>query len=500
MVEENGYETSRGGAIGNSSRYADNVIIEKITGDFIGNHAIANNSIVARGGAISNSSTLNTVEITDIQSNFINNYVQATYGTANGGAIVNVAFNADSISKLGNITGDFSGNYASSITGVANGGAISNDNFAGYNIGETTIGTISRIFTANHADSGGSNVYGGAIANVNTVINEIKDFTFNNNYTKTNSGYSYGGAIYNTGDINEIINSSFKNNYVETASGEALGGAIYTLRDQTITADNGQSIFSGNYTNSAGTIEQNAIYVAGSSSTLSLNAINNGEIVFDDTINGIDGYSLELTGDDSGKITFNNLVQNADVSLDTTTLNIGVTDTTSNTSNVFANSTLTANSGNITTADGSYTNYNIEKLTSSDDVRYSIDLSLSPEEQKADTFTVGAGSSGTIYLSSFNVENTSGDNEKYILQIIKAEDDSVQLDYDNSKVLQWAEAVMTSDMILAKDFGLYTTDTTNDSLIIRGLQDSLAEWAELIQQKINFSPMLTIRIILFPEM
>ena len=70
-------------------------------------------------------------------------------------------------------------------------------------------------------------------------------------------------------------------------------------------------------------------------------------------------------------------------------------------------------------------------------------------------------------------------NEKYILQIIKsATSDAPQLDYDNSKVLNQAEAIMTSDIILAKEFGLASTTTKNDSLEIRGLQDTFVAWAE----------------------
>ena len=461
-----------GGAIVNNALAAGARLpeIDYISGKFTNNYAYSNQEALA--GAIYNEGLIKEIA----NSSFNNNYVKSVNGSARGGALIN--FSAASLqATIEKLTGDFTNNYAISENDIARGGAISNTASAG----NATIGLINGDFTGNYVQA--NNAYGGAIVNISfastatSAINNITgDFTGNYAQAKNNA---YGGAIYNAGHIGEIINSSFKNNYASTISGEAQGGAIYTTQNLTITADNDESVFSGNYTNSAGTIEQNAIYVGNSSAGLTLNVENNGQIIFEDTINGAAGYSVKVTGDSKSTITFNNLIQNAAVSLDTANLKIGVTDTSTNTSDVFKSSTLTANSGNINTTDGRYTNYNIEKLSSSEDVKYSIDLSLSPEEQKADTFTVGAGSSGTIYLSSFNIENTSGDNEKYILQIIKAEDDSVQLDYDDSKVLQWAEAVMSSDMILAKDFGLYTTDTTNDSLVIRGLMDSLAEWAEL---------------------
>ncbi len=431
-----------GDFIGNSATYGGVIYnlnkIGDITGDFIANNA-------RYGGAIDNSGTIG-----DITSDFIGN--SATYG----GAIHNV-----SNSTIGDINGDFTGNSA------VYGGAV-------YNASNSTIDAINGDFVCNSA------TYGGAIHNdSNSAISDITG-----NFIGNSAGI-YGGAIYNgdTGTIGSkdgngnviggLVNSSFLNNYAKSEY-DVLGGAIYTTTDLNIIAKDGYtSIFRGNYTESNGVKEQNAIYVDSSSAGITLNAVNNGQIIFDDTINGVSGYNLALTGDTSGKITLNNLVENANATLSETTLKLG------NTSDVFKTSNLNAVSGVIDTTDGNYTNYNINKLNSSADVKYNIDLSLSAEEQLSDTFTVGAGSTGTIYLSSLNVNNTCSDNEKYILQIIKAQDNSIQLDYDNSKVLQWAEAKMTSDIILAKDFGLYTTDTTNDSLVIRGLLDSLAEWAEL---------------------
>ena len=84
-----------------------------------------------------------------------------------------------------------------------------------------------------------------------------------------------GGAIYNSGKIGDaalanylnidnagILNSSFYNNTaISTTSATAKGGAIYSTTDLTITADNGESVFSGNKLINNGVEESNAIYM-----------------------------------------------------------------------------------------------------------------------------------------------------------------------------------------------------------------------------------------------
>jgi len=175
----------------------------------------------------------------------------------------------------------------------------------------------------------------------------------------------------------------------------------------------------------------------------------------------------------------NGLIQNQAVKADNSTLNFG------NNGNVLKNSTLNVSNNTIVnTKDGVYTDYEMDELHSSADSRYSIDVMLSKEEQKADTFNLKNGGSGIIHISSINVGsniiNDCDDNEKYVLQIIKTatENDAPQLDYDGSKVLNQAAAEMTSDIIFAKEFGLASTSTVNDSIEIRGWQDTFGEWAD----------------------
>ena len=446
-----------GGAI-----YNEEGTIGNIQGDFIGNYARANSSInwnsQASGGAIYNQKGT----IGDITGNFVNNYTNSY-----GGAIYNKG-------TIEDITGNFIDNHSSS------GGAIYNNN--------GTIGDITGNFIDNYTTS-----YGGAIYNSGTIGNITGDFI--GNYVTSSGGaiYNNNGTIGKTDEEGNLVGGiygSFVNNYAKTTNNSyfAMGGAVYTKKDMNFIADNKVSTFSGNYTEDSRGRIPNAIFVETSSSsapTIALKAINNGAIVFDDQIDGgkydssnktidrTNAYNLNLTGDKTGSIRLNNDIINANATHDNVALHIGDSD-------VFKESDLTSKNGTISTVDGKYKNYNFKSLNSSADTKYSIDINISKDSQNTDTFTLKDGGSGTIYLSSINVINNLDDNEKYIIQIIKSETDTApELNYDNSKVVKMADAIMTSDMIIAKDFGLATTKTKNDSIIVRGLQDALCEWAEL---------------------
>ncbi len=320
-----------GGAI-----YNEKGTIGDITGDFIGNYAFTSSSNnAALGGAIANGGTIG-----NITGDFIGNYAKSENNYAFGGAIYNV------YGTIGNITGDFIGNYAKSENG-AEGGAI-------YNAG--TIGNITGDFIGNYAKSTNGIAMGAAIWNMG-IIGSINLDT---------QEITYG----------EIKNSSFIGNYAESTNGTAIGGAIFSTSHLNITADNAQSVFSGNKTISNGTEEQNAIGMYGlvekqddkyvfsdpltgtqldkNPASLTLKAVNNGVIVFDDTIRGgaIDGdsmqiietpetaFDLALTGDSSGSIYLNNSVINAKVTSDNINLNLGK-------NNVFEQSDFTINSGSL---------------------------------------------------------------------------------------------------------------------------------------------------------
>jgi len=493
----------KGGAIFNNTGTIGN-----ITGDFTGNYIDSSN--IASGGAIYSYGSSATLG--NINANFINNYTSTSSSTSAGGAIYNYS------GKIGDITGDFIGNYAKSTKGEVWGGAILNwyssiknieGNFKNNYIVSSQkakggaihndSGTIEKItgnFTGNYAS--GSATYGGVI--YNTTKGVIGDITgdFIDNYANSSTGFARGGVIYNNnskigklddnGNLVGGIYGSFINNYAKTTSKSelALGGVAYTNSDMNFIADGKDIEFTGNYTEDSRGKINNAIFVVTSSKsspTISLKAQNNGTITFDDeidggsvsgtTINRTNAYNLNLTGDTTGLIALNDKIINANAVHDNVTLKIGSADT-------FKDSALTTNSGIIDLKDNKCTNYTIKELNSSENTRYNIDISLSKDEQKSDTFTLTNGGSGVIYLSSINATNFDLYDEKIVLQIIKSKTDSApELAFDSSKVIQRAIPNMTSDTIIAKDFGLATTNTTNDSIAIEGFRNAFPEWAEL---------------------
>ena len=187
---------------------------------------------------------------------------------------------------------------ASSSGGVY-GGAIYNTS--------TNVANIYADFIGNYVSSTSSS--GGAIYNNGTIKNITGDFI--GNYA------SSGGAIYNQwGTIKNIVNSSFINNCAKSETGTAQGGAIWSYRDILIKADNGESLFSGNYAETNGVKKSNAIYMY--YADLKLSSVNNGTITFDDGIDGIN-YNINIKTDESSVIKFNNTVDN----LKTFTMNDG---------------------------------------------------------------------------------------------------------------------------------------------------------------------------------
>ena len=462
----NGY--SLGGAIYNS----DNAEIGNITGDFIGNY-VRTDFGNAKGGAIDNSAGYKyTATIGDITGDFIGNYASG-YSSANGGAIYNY-YNAE----IGNITGDFIGNYAYSSWFSANGGAIDNSG---------TIGDITGDFIGNYAQSSYS-ATGGAIYNSSGTIGDITG-DFIGNYAQSNSSYALGGAINNKIPYSDetvtigLTNNNFLNNYAisQTGTDMAKGGAIFTNYDLTLNADNGISLISGNYTESNGVKDQNAIYVANyanssgtirRNTTFTLNAINNGKIQIDDTISGGSYYSssnkfwetsdhaynLALTGDGTGTVSLYNDIENANV---------------------------TANDVTVDFANNEARDYNFVSMTAND-TKLNIDVNLT--DKTADTISTLNQSTGTLIVNSINTIGSTDDAVK--IQIIKNTDTSSDLQLklgDNFHIVDdildtVTDSVFNNDIYMQEDgINVATTNTINDSLII--YKDKIYDTLDVITTK-----------------
>ena len=318
---------------------------------------------------------------------------------------------------------------------------------------------------------------GGAIYNSGGTIENITG-EFINNYVGSKSGTSssfsiYGGAIGNAGTIGNIAatigltNNNFLNNYAKSETDKAIGGAIFTNYDMTLNADNGNVLISGNYIESNGVKENNAIYVANlanpsgtinRNTTFTLNAVNNGKIQIDDSIAGGSYYSyshklwetsyhtyaLALTRDGTGTISLYNDVINANVTSDNVTID-------------FANGETRA--------------YDFVSMTANEGSKLNIDIDFS--NKTADTITTQNNSTGTLIINSINMLGSSVEALKF--QIIKNTDpeSSLQLALGNNfKIVDdilnaLTDAVFNDEVFIQEDgINLATTTTTNDSLVV----------------------------------
>ena len=342
-----------GGAISNQAivkgGYAGGALIELIQGDFIQNYT-QNFVETAGGGALYNN---RQARVNKIEGNFIRNHtishaakakdnVGNTY-LASGGAIMNFhaldkgydISNPDYCSTIDEIDGNFYHNYAQATdAAVAQGGAISNHDGGSY------IGTITGDFIGNHVDAVNNFARGGAVfTDDNSIIKKISG-NFYNNYAKSQYERANGGAIRNGGAMDTILNAVFEGNYAESSyladpdrymsrfiatpetraelwyNGElhrnvgniyyqigAFGGAIFNESTLTITADtapdgkegSGIVFFNGNFVRNmtaAGFVERDEAIYGRDGSKITLNALNNGAIFFNDRIRGEQLYAL----------------------------------------------------------------------------------------------------------------------------------------------------------------------------------------------------------------
>lgn len=367
--------------------------IDTITGDFIANYTSSSSSN-AYGGAIHNYQG----EINNIIGSFIQNYVYSSSTTVNGGAIYN---NGD----ISNITGDFIANYAfASKSGSAVGGAIYNtnksiNNITGDFIGNYTntsatsslhrsaggavnnstssskIGNITGNFIGNYS-TGNTYSYGGAIYNYGEIEKISGNFT--GNYVQSSNRDAKGGAIYNNSSIGEI-SGNFINNYAKVdGNGTAQGGAIYSKKDLTISADNRENVFSGNYTETNGIKDDNAIYLDNAQSTLTFKLQNSGKIIMKDNIDGVEGYKVSIQGDNVDNTVFylHNDIRNANVSVGNTTLN---------------------------TIDNKIHNYNFNNLSLTDNINIAVDADLANKSMDTISAENYGELSGKLLVSGINL-------------------------------------------------------------------------------------------------
>lgn len=381
--------------------------ITEITGEFTNNTAqrMYDGGSDMYGGILwqGGSSAL----IDEIDAVFKNNTARAGNGSAYGGVMyINHG-------KINTLAGTYENNQALSDKSNAAGGVIFNKN---------EISVIRADFNNNKAlgkETGSqysrSTSLGGAIYN-NGTIDRIENSTFTGNIAKAVG--AQGGAIYNyasystSGVINEIVNTSFFNNQAENtdsiAYDPAQGGAIYqgsgTL---TIKAENGGvSEFTGNTVKQHdGTATSNAVYMAkdGKSSVdsvLKLEAAADGSIIFNDGIDGAEGYAITVTGDESGTVAFNNKISNAaSVTSENVTLALGVSE---NGAADLAGVDLTINSGILDLQNDALQTVEVGTFASTAGTGLKIDADLATGE--SDRINAQAVAEGAeISLNNINI-------------------------------------------------------------------------------------------------
>lgn len=466
-----------------SSIYNDDGTINNIKGNFI------ESKISNLGGSI------DKIEGTFTNGKGSNSYYSYSNAMLNNSGLIKLIL-ADFIANQGggianiyggitDIIGTFvdngvqrTGDYAESS---AFGGAIYNEeSYYDPMYGErfSFIDNITATFSHNRmvvAKNG--NAQGGAIFNGGT-INSITDSFFYNNYVESKNGAAQGGAIFNTyhkehsgylkaGVIGKIQNTSFIGNYTKSESGTAQGGAIWSNRDLNIVADNGESIFSGNYVQNGDKKDPQAIFVTNMienkylgyshskwfyqnephKTAVTLNSINNGKIIFNDKITGEttktpvnkyyetwDSYKphyldedgnetdtptevsvtpeLKITGDSSSIVQLNNNIENMDISLSGTNLHLGARD------NVLDGNNLDLQSGTLSMVNNQVGVASLNNVTLSGNTNFVADVDLANEQMDRITATNYGTHQGNLNVVGMNLlsDSTKDVTEIYFAQ------------------------------------------------------------------------------------
>ena len=396
------------GAIYNSGNSSDNKGIGTISGNFIKNKVTGEIARDTKGGAISNTGTINSITA----ANFTNNTVDSTNGRSGyGGAIYNSGtigyyettineWTSEEETKLtgGGLLGStFSGNSAST-----SGGAIYN---------EGTINIISANFDSNTAQ------FGGAVNNSGTIgidngygfITDggFVDASFTNN-TATNSG----GAIYSNAPSTPIRITAKTKNVTFSGNRGTNGAAIYNSS----TGGTEISALGGNVTFTNNTPTNSAGYGIYSAATLGLLAKDGYTIKIDDSIDIENQYAditvnqgFDYTGtvELNGKIHFENSNSGIRVGMagnDAGTLKLGTTPANDAYQYLQTAGNFTLDLQNEHAGD----NLILSQLTGSATMKLNVDYDATANSM--DKITVNGGS-GIITLNAVNVMN---DNASFV--------------------------------------------------------------------------------------
>lgn len=433
----------------------DDASIRSVTGDFTGNSSIASSRVV--GGSI-----LNYGKMDSIIGNFTNNYAKSGNGLNGGviynvGTIKNLQSNFSNnssvsgswlngavVSNSGTIesmSGVIADNYSKAGTynyGTIffNKGKIQDLNVSFLNNTGIADGTYAAGVLVNHSGGNITSINGDFIGNTlngntysygaglyNSGVIGVVSGNFVSNATNAKT-YVVGGVLMNQGTIDSISGSIIGNSAKTTSDSQlAFGGAVYSNRtDLNFVADNVTNIFSGNYTEDSRGKLNNAIFVRTNkidsstgeetfyNPTVTFNAKNNGQFVIDDTIDGgaINSdytevkrnhqYNIKLTGDKSGKITFNNNIYNANIS------QLSVTSFVNDASQWNYGNSLAINSGVMNINHLGLSPLNLKSFANEGTINInSVDINPATETMGRITADSYGKQSGTINVNGLNI-------------------------------------------------------------------------------------------------
>lgn len=331
-----------------------------------------------------------------------------------------------------------------SIKGIdKTGNSILFNGYSGFVVSrlQTTL-NISDVTVSEALSAVGSVIYNTATDSVIT----LKNVNLNGNSTLSQSN-AYGGAIYSRGHLTLTnVNLTGNSAVTQDPSSVARGGAIYARNAVTYIADGEKTEISGNYTEDAvNGRTDNAVYMASSTSSLTMSAKNNGKIDLKNSIDGMTGYDVNLTGDGTGKIGVFGDIKNGDVSV----------------SNV-----------DISFSDGETTEHRIDNLDIGNNVNFIIDADF--QTQKADTLTSPNGT-GTMNISDMNIIGAPTGDSATVQVLKNAGNIRLNIDKLLENVVSEVQPTMYNNSIIADSVALATTSTENDSITISGMKDVLYE-------------------------
>ncbi len=526
--------TTYGGAIYTTKDI--NIVANNGTSEFSGNKAISNGSTDNNAIYVASNSANLGLNATNSGHILFNDNIKGTTG-------YNINITGDGTGKVSlynNITGaDLSATNAtvdlqdSTTNKTYSFQTITSDTTAKYNIDVDLAGKVADKLITSSASNGTvtlDNINFTSSATKDTIVQVLStpsnslQLALGSNITQvTDKLAGLGNTVYNTDNFDQAegltlattstTNDSIK--YLVEADHDTLQ-LINTkdsaeARNFTFTDNNTYTVSKDLGTTTAGTLNINGI--DGTQSEINLNGhsgfelanqtnlnLNNTKLTGNDTLISVsnsnanvnlnnvtlngnivsnDEYNLNISG--TGTTTLSGTVDNANATLNNATLVI--------TGDTFANANLNAQSGTLNLQDGNADVYEFNSLTSSADTKYNIDLDLSGNTPSYDSIIAGAGSSGTITVSTINFINNVVPSEEFVIKILDAQNDDIKLAIDSSisgeKYTIGQVSETSQDNILAtvswdEIFNAYirygtvkgsikleTTDTTNDSIALK---------------------------------